>query len=262
MDLGLSGRVGVITGASHGIGRAAARQMAAEGAALLLVGRSSEALDEAVGECEAAGGRAQALEIDITEKDAGARIVQAAEDALGPVQLLVCSAGTNWARPLDQLTEEDFERHWRLHVLAPFALLQAAVPKMAQRGYGRVVTVTSIASKRPSLFNLAYAAVKAAQLSLTRGYADSFARRGVTVNSILPGPIDTEMWAGVLEQTAIDRELPLADVIAQAEASTQRGRFGTPDEAAAVIAFLCSVQAANVTGAAYTCDGGSVQALY
>ncbi len=262
MDFGLTGRVGVVTGASHGIGRSAARQLAGEGGRLLLVGRGGEALQDAVAECRAAGGEAELLELDVTTERAGERIVDVAEETFGPVELLVSSAGTNWARPLPELTEEDFERHWRLHLLAPFALFQAAVPKMAQRGFGRVVTVASIAGKRPSLFNLAYAVVKAAQLSLSRGYADSFARHGVTVNSILPGPVDTEMWAGVLAQTAVDLGMPLPDVIAQAEDSTQRGRFATPDEVGAVIAFLCSVQAANVTGAAYTCDGGSVQALY
>jgi 3-oxoacyl-[acyl-carrier protein] reductase len=262
MDLGLAGRVGVVTGASQGIGRAAARQLAAEGTRLLLVGRDREALGDAATECRAAGGEVEALELDVTTDGAAETIMHATEGAFGPIELLVSSAGANWARPLADLTNEDFERHWRLHLLAPFALFQAIVPGMAQRGFGRVVTVASIASKRPSLFNLAYAVVKAAQLSLTRGYADSFARQGVTVNSILPGPIDTEMWAGVLRQTSIDRGVPLPDVIAQAEASTQRGQFGTPDEAGAVIAFLCSVQAANVTGAAYTCDGGAVQALY
>ena len=262
MDLGMNGRVAVVTGASHGIGRAAARQLAAEGAKVLLIGRGGDALAEAVGECRSAGGEAELLELDVTTTGAGERIVQTAEQEFGPVELLVSSAGTNWARPLPELTADDFERHWQLHLLAPFALFQAAVPKMAERGYGRVVSVASIASKRPSLFNLAYAVVKAAQLSLTRGYADSFARQGVTVNSILPGPVDTEMWAGVLEQTARDRGVPLPEVIAQAEASTQRGQFATPDEVGAVIAFLCSEQAANVTGAAYTCDGGAVQALY
>jgi 3-oxoacyl-[acyl-carrier protein] reductase len=262
MDLGLTGRAGVVTGASHGIGRAAARLMAAEGARLVLVGRGGDALREAVKECRDAGGEARELELDVTSEGAAQAIVGAAEEAFGPVELLVNSAGTNWARPLAELTEADFERHWRLHLLAPFALFQEAIPKMAERGFGRVVTVASIASKRPSLFNLSYAVIKAAQLSLTRGYADAFARQGVTVNSILPGPIDTEMWAGVLAQTAKDKGLPLPEVIATAENSTQRGRFGTPEEAGAVIAFLCSVQAANVTGAAYTCDGGAVQALY
>jgi NAD(P)-dependent dehydrogenase (short-subunit alcohol dehydrogenase family) len=236
--------------------------LAAEGARLLLVGRSGEALAEAASDCRAAGGEAEILQLDVTTDGAATRMVQLVEEAFGPVELLVWSAGTNWARPLTELSSEDFERHWKLHVLAPFTCFQAAVPGMAERGFGRVVTVASIASKRPSLFNLAYAVVKAGQLSLTRGFADAFARQGVTVNSILPGPIDTEMWAGVLRQTAIDRGVPLPDVIAQAEASTQRGEFGTPDEVGAVIAFLCSSHAANVTGAAYTCDGGSVQALY
>jgi NAD(P)-dependent dehydrogenase (short-subunit alcohol dehydrogenase family) len=196
MDLGVRGRAGIITGASHGIGRGAARQLAAEGARLLLVGRDAEALDEAVEECRGLGGEAEGLELDVTTPGASEQIAGAAEDAFGPVDLLVYSAGTNWARPLAELTTDDFDRHWQVHLLAPFALFQEVVPKMAERGHGRVVTVASIASKRPSLFNLAYAVVKAAQLSLTRGGFIRSAGRDGQLGSARPRHGDVGRCAG------------------------------------------------------------------
>ena len=262
MDLGLSGRVSVVTGASRGIGEATARMLATEGANVLLVARDAHALDAVAADCAGAGGVVETFAIDVTEPGSGARIVAACEERLGPVEILVSSAGTNWAKPLEELTTEDFDRHWRLNVIGPFELLRAAVPKMAERGFGRVVSVASIAAKRPSLFNLAYAATKAAQLALSRGFADAYASRGVTINSILPGPVETTMWARVLEETAVVRGAALADVVAQIQGGVPRGRFADPSEVAAVVVFLCAGQAANVTGAAWTVDGGSVQLLF
>ena len=262
MDLGLNGRACIVTGAGRGIGAATARLLGAEGARVLLVARSESDLSVAAAACADAGGTAQTLALDVTEPGAGARIVAACEDRLGPVSGLVASAGSNWAKPLAELTTEDFDRHWRLNVLALFDLFQAAVPGMAERGYGRVVTVASIAGKRPSLFNLAYATTKAAQLALTRGFADAHSGRGVTVNSILPGPVDTELWNGILASTAAQRGASLDQVIAGAKAGVPRGQFADADEVAAVAVFLCSGSAANVTGAAWTVDGGSVQSLY
>jgi len=263
VDLGLSGRVCVVTGAGRGIGAATARLLAAEGAKLLLVARDEQQLEAVAADCAGDGSAAvETLAVDVTEAGSGARIVAACEERLGPVEILVSSAGTNWAKPLEELTTDDFDRHWRLNVLGPFELLQAAVPKMAERGFGRVVSVNSIAAKRPSLFNLAYAVTKAAQLALSRGFADAYASRGVTINSILPGPVDTTMWARVLEETAVVRGAALEDVVAQIQAGVPRGRFADPNEVAAVVVFLCAGQAANVTGAAWTVDGGSVQLLF
>jgi NAD(P)-dependent dehydrogenase (short-subunit alcohol dehydrogenase family) len=262
VDLGLSGRACVVTGASRGIGAATARLLAAEGANVLLVARGAQALAGVAAECVAAGAGAQTLAIDVTTQGAGEQIVAACEERLGPLEVLVINAGSNWARPMAELTSEDFERHWRLNVLAPFGLLRAAVPAMARRGWGRVVNVSSIAGKRPSTFNLAYAVTKAGQLALSRGFADTHAGQGVTVNSVLPGPVDTKLWMNLLQETAAARGAAVEDVVAQAQAGVPRGRFGTDDEVASVVLFLCSAQAANVTGAAWTVDGGSVQLLF
>ncbi len=260
MDLGLSDQACIVTGGGRGIGAAAARLLCAEGARVLIVARNADELQTVAADC--GGGEVATFVADVAEAGAGGRIVSACEERFGPPQALICSAGTNWAKPLPELTVEDFDRHHRVNVLALFELLQAAVPGMAERGYGRVVNVASIAGKRPSLFNLAYATTKAAQLALARGFADAHASRGVTVNSVLPGPVDTTLWAGILEATAAQRGAPVSEVVDGARAGVPRGRFADPTEVAAVAVFLCAAQAANVTGAAWTVDGGSVQALY
>jgi NAD(P)-dependent dehydrogenase (short-subunit alcohol dehydrogenase family) len=262
VDLGLGGRACVVTGASRGIGRATARLLAAEGARVLLVARSKEALLEAAAECRATGAEAEVLALDLTAPEAPDRIVARCEERFGPVEVLVANAGSNWVRPLEDLTDDDFDRHWQMNALALFRLLRAAVPGMAERGRGRVVNVSSMSGKRPSTLNLAYSATKAAGLAISRGFADTYGSRGVVINAVLPGPVDTPLWRGILDELATARDSAADDVAAGLRAGVPRGRFATEEEVAAIILFLCSEQAANVLGAAWAADGGSVQQLF
>jgi 3-oxoacyl-[acyl-carrier protein] reductase len=255
MDLELTGTVSVVTGASRGIGRETARRLAAEGARVLLVGRGSEALESAASEV---GG--EALAADVTDPADAERIVARAEE-LGGIGVLVNNAGTSYARPLDELTDEDWRGQYELHVLGPMRLMRAAAPLMAGRGGGRIVNVTSSAGKRPSLTNAAYSVTKAAQLSLSRTFADAWAARGVLVNAVAPGPVASPLWmapGGLAEQTAAARGVSRAEAIALQEAKVPLGRFAEPGEVADVIAFLCSARASTVTGAAWSVDGGAV----
>src|SRR6188472_38907 len=147
MDLGLSGRGCVVTGASSGIGRITARMLCAEGAEVLLVARSEDALIEAADEVaaagEAAGGRAESLAADITDPGAADRIIGEATDRLGKVDVLVNNAGTARRRDLDDVPDEDWYAAWELNVMAPMRLMRAAAPGMRERGWGRVVNVSS-----------------------------------------------------------------------------------------------------------------------
>ena len=169
MDLGLKGRACVVTGASSGIGRETARLLCAEGANVLLVARNEERLrsaaEEAQAEGAAVGGRAKTLILDVTDKDAGERMLTAATERFGALDVLVNNAGAAKWRDLDDVPEEDWYAQHELNVMAPLRAMRAAAPPMAERGWGRIVNVCSTAGKRPSAAMPEYSVAKSAELS-------------------------------------------------------------------------------------------------
>ena len=244
MDLGLDGKACIVTGASRGIGAATARMLADEGAQVLRVARSDAD-----------------LELDVTEPDAGDRAVEACVERFGAVDVLVNNAGTSYARPLEELSDDDWQGQWDLHVMASLRLMRAAAPRMADAGGGRVVNVCSSAGKRPSLTNAAYSVTKAAQLSLSRVFADTWADKGVLVNAVAPGAVETPLWVaegGLADQVAEAKGISRDEALEAQADKIPLGRFGTDEEIASVILFLCSARASNVTGAAWSVDGGAV----
>jgi NAD(P)-dependent dehydrogenase (short-subunit alcohol dehydrogenase family) len=265
VDLGLGGRVCVVTGASRGIGFEVARMLCAEGASVLLVARSTGDLQAAVASCADAGGRAAALECDVTDVDAGERMLATAREELGDPDVLVNNAGTARWRDLDDVPEEDWQAAWELNVMASHRAIRAFVPGMRERGWGRVVNVSSTAGKRPSANMPEYSVVKAAQLSLSRLWADRCAADGVLVNAVCPGPTSSGLWIG--EGGLADQSAALSglsgreDALAKAAAGRPIGRLAEPAEIAAAIVFLCSERASYVAGAAWSVDGGTVQVI-
>jgi 3-oxoacyl-[acyl-carrier protein] reductase len=204
--------------------------------------------------------------LDVTAADAGERLVAACVERLGGIDVLVNNAGSSFLKPLDELTDADWDGQWQLNVRAPERLMRAAAPLMAEQGWGRIVNVCSTSGKRPSLRNAAYSVAKAAQLSLSRAYADAYVARGVLVNAVVPGITASELWTGrggLADQTtaagdAEDRRAAMA----AAAAKVPLGRFAEPAEIAAVIAFLCSERASDVAGAAWSVDGGTVPLIF
>lgn len=264
MDLGLADRACIVTGASRGIGLASALGLAREGAAVLLIGRSLEPLQRAAADCQAAGGRVETLALDVTDPAAGERVLEECVRSLGRVDVLVNNAGTSAARTLPELTEDDWRSQWELNVMAPMRLMRAVAPAMAERGWGRIVNVASSSGKRPSQTNMAYSVTKAAELSLSRAFADLFAPRGVLINAVAPGPVSGELWmgeGGLADQLAQARGVSRDEVLRATAARVPRGALGTAEEIAAVIVFLCSAAAANVVGAAWSVDGGTVPVI-
>jgi len=255
MNLGLTGKACVVTGASSGIGRATARMLSDEGASVLLVGRREDALRE-VGP--------HWLALDITEPDAGERIVAECEQRFGSLDVLVNNAGTSSITPLDELTDEDWDQQWQLNVMGPMRLMRAAAPRMAERGWGRIVNVSSSSGKRPSGTNLAYSVAKAGQLSLSRGFADLYAGKGVRVNAVAPGGVESGLWmdeGGMADQLAALRGVSREEALEERRKAVPVGRMATPEEIASVIVFLCAEPASYVAGSAWSVDGGVVQII-
>jgi 3-oxoacyl-[acyl-carrier protein] reductase len=269
MDLGLASKCCAVTGASRGIGRETARMLAAEGASVLLIARGAQALAEAVEECRSAGADAGAeiepLALDVAEADAGERIVAACEERFGRLDVLVNNAGTARWRDLDQVPEADWYEAWELNVMAPLRAMRAAVPGMVERGWGRIVNVASTAAKRPSAQMPEYSVAKAAELSLSRLFADRHARQGVLVNAICPGPTRSELWmeeGGLLDQSKELGGIETRDeALRVAGEKRPLGRLAEVEEIAAAIVFLCSERASYVAGAAWSVDGGTVQVI-
>jgi NAD(P)-dependent dehydrogenase (short-subunit alcohol dehydrogenase family) len=269
VDLGLKGKACVVTGASRGIGRETARLLCAEGAAVLLVARSTDVLTEAAEECGRAGasaqGRAAPFVLDLTDQDAGERILGEAEERFGRLDVLVNNAGTARWRDLDDVPDVDWQEAWELNVMAPLRAMRAALPGMAERGWGRVVNVCSTAGKRPSARMAEYSVAKAAELSLSRLFADRFAAKGVLVNAICPGPVKSEMWmapGGLLDQSKqLGGHETRKEALEDAGSRRPIGRLAEVGEIAGAIAFLCSEQASYVAGAAWSVDGGTVQVI-
>jgi 3-oxoacyl-[acyl-carrier protein] reductase len=259
MDLGLDGRVCVVTGASRGIGLATSRRLVAEGAQVLMVARDEEPLSAAAEDLGA-----EWLAGDVTDAACDERIVATAVEQLGRIDVLVNNAGTSRNIALDELTDDDWREQHELHVMAPMRLMRLAAPRMAERGWGRIVNVASSSGKRPSPSNVAYAVAKAGQLSVSRAFADAYVGRGVLINAVAPGPTGTGLWlseGGLADQTAEARGVTREEALAAAQEKIPLGRFGTPQEIADVVAFLCSERAANVAGAAWSVDGGSVNII-
>ncbi|HEX9967809.1 MAG TPA: SDR family oxidoreductase [Solirubrobacterales bacterium] len=276
MDLGLEGRGCVVTGASRGIGRETAKLLCAEGANVLLVARNEERLREAASEASAAAreavdggdgatGRAEALVLDVTYDDAGERMLAAAEERFGALDVLVNNAGAAQWRDLDDVPDEDWRAQYELNVMAPLRAMRAAAPPMAERGWGRIVNVASTAGKRPSAAMPEYSVAKAAELSLSRLFADRYAKQGVLVNAICPGPVEAELWmepGGLLDQSqAMSGAESREEALATAGSKRPIGRLAEVEEIAAAIVFLCSERASYVSGAAWSVDGGTVQVI-
>jgi 3-oxoacyl-[acyl-carrier protein] reductase len=284
MDLGLAGRSCVVTGASRGIGAETARLLCAEGANVLLVGRNEERLQAAAEAARAAsaaaveksgagggdgddriGGRAETLSLDITATDAGERMLAAATESFGSLDVLVNNAGAAQWRHLDDVPDEDWYAQYELNVMAPLRAMRAMAPTMAHAGWGRIVNVCSTAGKRPSASMPEYSVAKAAELSLSRLFADRYAASGVLVNAICPGPVKSEMWmdpGGLLDQS---HEMSGAgsrdEALAEAGSKRPIGRLAEVGEIAAAIVFLCSERASYTAGAAWSVDGGTVQVI-
>jgi len=236
-----------VTGSTHGIGRATAALLAAEGALVITCGRG-----------EAPGvGEARHVQADLSEAGEPERVVAEA----GQPEVLVNNVGYAEQRDFLGVTDEQWNDVWQLNVLSYVRAIRAAVPAMRERQRGVIVNVSSTAGKRPSTGMPDYTVTKAAVLSLSRLVADLYAGDGIRCNAVAPGPTATDAWlgeGGLADQQARRTGKGRDDVLDAVGKGRPLGRLAEPGEIAAVIAFLCSDQASYVTGAAWSADGGTV----
>ena len=247
MDLGLTGRICLVTGSTGGIGRATAGLLADEGAVVITCGRG-----------KAPGvGEAKHVSADLMQPGEPERVVAEA----GELEILVNNVGYAEQRDFLAVTDEQWNEAWELNVMSYVRAIRAAVPEMRQRGRGVIVNVSSTAGKRPSTGMPDYTVTKAAVLSLSRLVADLYAGDGIRCNAIAPGPTATEAWlgdGGLADQQATRSGKSREEVLEAVGKGRPLGRLAEPEEIAAVIAFLCSDRASYVTGAAWSADGGTV----
>jgi 3-oxoacyl-[acyl-carrier protein] reductase len=242
----LDQRVAVVTGASRGIGRAIAIELAHCGADLVLADRSPET--DAAGTragVVAAGRRAVFVQGSVAEPGDAARMVHAAVESFGRLDILVNNAGINRDAVVWKMTDEQWDEVLAVSLKGPFNTIRAAAPIFRQQGSGRIVNIASINGLRGKFGQANYAAAKAGIIALTKTVARELGRSGVTCNAVAPGLIETEMT----------RHLP-ADILQKALDETAVGRIGMPEDVAAVVAFLCSDRARHVTGEVIKVDGG------
>lgn len=244
----------LVTGAGRGIGRAVAAALAAEGHRLALTARSAEQLAETAATC---GDDTLVLPGDVTDPGTVEHVVAEVERAWDGVDVLVANAGAGTSAPLARTTDEQWQQMLDVNLTAPFRFMRRVVPGMVERGFGRVVVLGSIASKRGEPYIAAYTASKHGVLGLVRSAAAELATKGVTVNAVCPAYVDTPMTdtsvAGIVEKTGRSTE----EARSALERKQPIGRLVTVDEVAEAV-LLC-VRNGAITGQGINVDGGAVQ---
>jgi 3-oxoacyl-[acyl-carrier protein] reductase len=248
--LSLEGRVALVTGGSRGIGRATVERLAELGASVVVnYARDEQAAAEVVREVEKLKVKALAVRADVSRLEEAERLVRVTLEEFGRLDILVCNAGIWEGAPVEEISEELWDRVLDINLKGTWAICRAAVPSMKRQKSGRIVIVSSTAGQRGEANVSNYAASKGGQISFTKSLATELASYGITVNSVAPGWVETEMNTEVFADESfrqnIEKTIPL-------------GRIASADDIAHAIVFLCTDWARHITGEVLNVNGGSV----
>jgi NAD(P)-dependent dehydrogenase (short-subunit alcohol dehydrogenase family) len=261
MDLDMHGRTALVSGSTAGIGAACAKGLAAQGAHVIVNGRTNERVAAAVASIRAAGGSAEGAPFDLGTADG----VRALVAAFPTVDILVNNVGIFEPVPFGEIDDASWFRFFETNVMSGVRLSRAYLPGMRERDWGRIVFISSESGVQIPVEMIHYGVTKTAQLALARGLAEETAGTKITVNSVLPGPTDSEGVGAFVEQMAaargIDRAAMERDFFAHARPSSLIKRFATIDEVANMVVYICSNAASATTGAALRVDGGVVRSI-
>jgi 3-oxoacyl-[acyl-carrier protein] reductase len=264
MDLGIKGRVAIVSGGSRGIGRETVRQFLEEGVKVMTCSRNPEQADAACAELrQQTGGDVRSIGADMTNKEDAGRLVDATLAAFGTVDILVNNAGTMYSGRFEELNEEGLQRQLDTKLFGWMRIIRLVFPLMRDKNWGRIVSLIGGAGKEPDPYMFGSGMTNSALLNMTKSLSTEFAPHNVLVNAICPGWVATDLW--LRNAGGLQKELG-----AQSEEEARRlatrknalGRFGRPEELANVIAFLCSERASYVTGVSVNTDGGRLKGLW
>jgi NAD(P)-dependent dehydrogenase (short-subunit alcohol dehydrogenase family) len=248
----LSGRTAVVTGGASGMGLAISQRLAQDGASIGVFDVNSAGADQLVKQLQAEGTSAIAVEVDVSDRSQVDQAVGAVHDALGPVHILVNSAGIAPFEAFEAITEESWDRVIAVNLKGVFNCTQAVIRDMVDAGWGRIVHISSSGAQSGSPMQTHYVASKAALFGFTKALALAYGRSGITVNCVPPGTIDTPMLRGAVEGGLMGQRGSVEDI----GPALPVGRVGKPEDIAAACAFLVSEEASYVTGQILGVNGG------
>lgn len=262
MDLNIGGKVAFVTGGSKGIGREVATQLANEGCDVIISARGAEALEKAAQEISSKTGRKVIAQPgDMSNSDDVERCVQAALSEYGRIDILVTCAGSSPGGLLEELTDDQWMESLSLKFMGYVRSVRAVVPHMVKQGSGSIVLVVGNDGLKPSFWEMTAGAANAADLNFASSIADQYGPQGIRVNTVNPGPVDTDRWDGLEKAFARDMGVDQAEARRRAEASIPIGRITQPQEVAALVAFMASDLAPTLHGAHVPIDGAQRKAL-